>query len=120
MNNLTVVYDMVLLEFLGKYHPNAIIMEEPSQPLFEVLHMDIEIFLMVGELSPYEEQALSELKKRVHFAYDTEELISMLELYISGKLQKKRDRTFFNHYVYKENTRENVFKLIDRLCEGQG
>ncbi|MBF0568220.1 MAG: hypothetical protein HQK95_05070 [Nitrospirae bacterium] len=119
MSNLTVVYDMVLLEFLEKYQPAAIVMELPSQPLFEVLHMDAEIFLMNCEMHPYEEQALCELKKRVHFAYDTGELLSMLELYVSGKLEKKRDQTFFHHYVRKENTKENIFKLINSLCEGQ-
>ncbi|MBF0554357.1 MAG: hypothetical protein HQK96_07310 [Nitrospirae bacterium] len=120
MNNLTVVYDMVLLEFFEKYHPAAIIMELPSQPLFEVLHMDSEIFLMNSELHPYEGQALYELKKRVHFAYDTGELISMFELYVSGKLEKKRDQTFSHHYVCKENTKENIFKLIHGLCESRG
>lgn len=120
MNHLKIIYDMLLLEFLETYHPAAIIMEEPSQPLFEVLHMDVEIFLMNSELHPYEEQALCELKRRVHFAYDTGELIFMLELYISGKLQKKRDQTFFNHYVYKENTKENIFKLIDQMCQVRG
>ncbi|MBF0456643.1 MAG: hypothetical protein HQK99_01960 [Nitrospirae bacterium] len=119
MNNLTVVYDMVLLEFLERYHSAAIVMELPSQPLFEVLHMDSEIFLMNCELHPYEDQALSELLKRVHYAYDTGELIAMLELYISGRLQKKRDQTFFHHYVYKEHTKRNIYKLIDRLSEGQ-
>lgn len=119
MNNLTVVYDMVLLEFLERYHPAAIIMELPSQPLFEVLHMDSEIFLMNCELHPYEEQALSELLKRVHYAYDTTKLIDMLELYLSGRLQKKRDQTFFHHYVYKEHTKTNIYKLIDRLSAGR-
>ncbi len=118
MKNLTVVYDMILLEFLEKYHPNAIIIEYPSQPLVEVLHMDMEIFLMNCELSPFENQALSELIKRVYFAYDTGELISMLEQYIRGTLPKKRDTTYYNHYVYKEGTKENIGKLINRLCEG--
>jgi hypothetical protein len=117
--NLKVVRHLKLEEFLTKYQPRAVLIEFPSTPLFEVLHLDAEIFLMDNPLRPFERQALEELTKRVYYAADSETMISWLDLFVHGKLPKKRDNTFFNHYVYKENQEETIIRLIDTLLKGQ-
>lgn len=117
--NLRVVSHLKLEEFLTKYQPRAVLIEFPSTPLFEILHLDAEIFLMDNPLRPYERQALEELSKRVYYAEDSETMISWLDLFVNGKLPKKRDNTFFNHYVYKENQEETIIRLIDTLLKGQ-
>jgi hypothetical protein len=117
--NLRVVSHLKLEEFLTKYQPRAVLIEYPSQPLFEILHLDAEIFLMDNPLRPYERQALEELIKRVYYAEDSETMISWLDLFVNGRLPKKRDNTFFNHYVYKENQEETIIRLIDTLLKGQ-
>jgi hypothetical protein len=116
--NLKVVRHLNLEEFLTKYRPRAVLVEFPSTPLFEVLHLDAEIFLMDNPLRPFERQALEELSKRVYYAADSETMISWLDLFVHGKLPKKRDNTFFNHYVYKENQEETIIRLIDTLLKG--
>ena len=117
--NLRVVSHLKLEEFLTKYQPRAVLMELPSTPLFETLHLDAEIFLMDNPLRPFERQALEELIKRVYYAEDSETMISWLDLFVNGKLPKKRDNTFFNHYVYKKNQEETIIRLIDTLLQGQ-
>lgn len=117
--NLRVVSHLKLEEFLTKYQPRAVLIEYPSTPLLETLHLDAEIFLMDNPLRPYERQAMEELSKRVYYAEDSETMIAWLDLFVKGKLPKKRDNTFFNHYVYKENQEETIIRLIDTLLKGQ-
>lgn len=118
LKNLKVVDYLTLEEFLTKYRPRAVLMEFPSQPLFETLHLDAEIFLMDNPLRPYEKQALEQLIKRVYYAEDLGTMISLLDLYVKCELPKKRDMNFFNHYVYKDNREETILRLIDTLIEG--
>lgn len=117
MKNLKVVSNVHLEVFLYKFHPKAVVIELSSQPLFEVLGLDTEIFLMDNPMSPYGERALSELKRRVHYSEDTDEIIAKMDLFIKGKLERKRDETFYNHFVHKGKTEDNVLKLIDTLIE---
>ncbi|OGL47684.1 MAG: hypothetical protein A2W05_00045 [Candidatus Schekmanbacteria bacterium RBG_16_38_10] len=118
MENLKVVDHLSLGKFIEFYSPRAILIENPSQPLFDVLHLDTEIFLMSDPLLPYDGQALKELEMRVHYAEDTANVICKLNLFLKGKLEKKRDDTFYRHYVYKENAKENILRLVDNLVEG--
>lgn len=117
LRNLKVINNMTLLDFLNKYNPKTVIIEHPSTPLIDVIHLDAEIFLLDNEIMPYDKKVLEELQKRVHYSENVEELISKINLFLEGKLEKKRDDTYYNHYVYKENTRENILKLIDNLVE---
>ncbi len=117
LGNLKVVGYMTLTEFLNKYSPKAVLIEYPSQPLFDVLHLNTEIFLLNDYMHPYEDKALEKLKKRVHYSEDVDEIISKIDLLLKGKLERKRDDTFYKHYVYKENAKENILRLIDKLVE---
>jgi hypothetical protein len=115
LKNLKVVDYLKLEEFLTKYQPRAVLIEYPSQPLFETLHLDAEIFLMDNPLRPYGRRALEELTRRVYYAEDVKTMISMLDLFVKGNLPQKRDNTFFNHYVYNKNREETILQLIDTL-----
>ncbi len=117
LGNLKVVDYMTLTEFLNKYSPKAVLIEYPSQPLFDVLHLNTEIFLLNDYMHPYEDKALEKLKKRVHYSEDVDEIISKIDLLLKGKLERKRDDTFYRHYVHKKNRKENILRLIDELVE---
>ena len=104
-----------LNEFLGYFEPRAVIIELPSQPLFDVLHLDSEIFLMGSSAQPYETEVLEELKKRVYYTNDLNELFSWLNLFIKGQLPPRRNPDFYNHYVYKEKREEKIIALIKEL-----
>jgi len=79
----------------------------------------LEIFVLSDDVLPLERHALEELKRRVHYSESADEIISKINLFLKGKLEKKRDNTFYNHYVHKENTKENILKLIDNLVAKQ-
>ena len=115
LKNLKVIDNIPLTEFLEKYSPRAVLIEVPSSPLFDVLPLDTEIFLMDNPAYPYENKALEELKKRVHYCEDVAEVIAKIDLFVKGKLEKKRDDTFYKHYMYKERTEEKILNLIDSL-----
>lgn len=115
LKNLTVVNYMGLRDFLVKYMPKAVIIEYPSTTLYDVIGMDTEIFLLGDPINVYEDGALEKLKKRVYYAENTAQLFTMIDRFIDGKLEIKRDNTFYNHYVNKDNAQNNVLTLIDNL-----
>lgn len=115
LKNLKVFHTMSLEEFLTNYHPKSVLIEYPSQPLVDVLHLDTEVFLMNDCLHPYNLKTIGDLQKRVHYSEDTEDIIAKMELFLKGGLEKKRDNTFYYRHVYKKNTRENILALIDNL-----
>lgn len=70
---------------------------------------------MGAPVLPWGRQALVELKRRVHYSEDTSEIIQMIGSFISGELTGERDDTFFNHYVSRAYTKENILKTIESL-----
>jgi hypothetical protein len=106
---------MPLKYFLSKYHPKIILIEQYSTPLYESLHLDSEIFLTDNPVIPFEKKALEKLQKRVHCCHDVAEMIEKLDLYFKGGLKKKRDQSFYHHYIFKNNTQGNILSLIDKL-----
>lgn len=115
MKNLKICSDLLLNEFLEKYDPRAVVIELPSQPLYETLHLDTEIFLLGDMVLPWDKQALNELKKRVHYSENTDEIIAWIDSFLNNRLEKRRDQTYFQHYVFKEHTKKNIIALIDNL-----
>jgi hypothetical protein len=111
------VNKVTLKEFLQKYSPRAVLIEYPSQPLFDCLHLDAEIFLMNDPVNPYEKKALELLRKRVHYAESVEEIIEKINMFLNGKLEKRRDDSFYKHYVYKEHRKERILRQIDELVQ---
>lgn len=111
--NLRVVDDVGFAGFLQTHHPRAVLIEFPSTPLLEVLHLDTEVFVMNDTLHPFEPQALEELKKRAHYAEQTNTMVALLQQFFAGTGEKKRDKTFVQHYVQKANTADTVLRCIE-------
>jgi hypothetical protein len=117
MKNIKFISNLTVTEFLEKYQPKAVLIEFPSTPLFEVMHLDTEIFLMNNDINPFEEKALEELHRRVHYSEDVGEIIAKIDLFSKGQLGKKRDDTFYRHYVYKKDRDNNILGFIDLVME---
>jgi hypothetical protein len=117
LKNLKVVHDRSLTDFLKVFTPRAVIIEHPASPLVDVIHLDTEIFLMNNEIMPYEEKVLELLKRRVHYSENVDDMISMIKKFLEGGLEKKRDNTYYNRFVYKENANENILNFIDGLIK---
>lgn len=119
LKNLKIVENEPLTRFLEKFNPRIVIVEYPASPLYQSLELDADILLMPDLLSPYEDQALSELKRRVHWCEDVEAAIAKLDLFFAGRLEKKRDDAYFRHYIHQPNARENTLRLITGLADGR-
>ena len=117
LKNLTIVDFMPLKMFLRKYYPEIIIIEFPSTPLYETLHLDSEIFLLNNPVIPYDEKALEMLRKRVHYFTEVEDMIHQINLYLQGKVPKKRDDSFLNHYLKKPKSKENIIDFIENTIK---
>jgi hypothetical protein len=105
-------------DFLKHYIPKIAIIEYPSTPLQSLLVSDTEIFLLMDPILPYEQEALSELQKRVHCYDSVDQLISGVESFLAGELSSKRDNTFLHHYIYKQHSKQNIVKAIHDIIEG--
>ena len=117
MPRLKLINHLNLVDCLKIYKPKIAIIEYPSQPLFDCLHTDAEIFLMNDTLSPFEDQALEELCKRVHFSEELDKFIDLVDGFILGKIRPKRNDTFYNHYVHKKNRKSNILQTINNLTQ---
>jgi len=116
LRNIKVTNDMPLTRFLERYEPKIVVIDFPTQPLYECLFLhDVEIFTMDDKLRTFNKDALSVLRKRVHYSESIEQLIEKLDLFLKGKLEAKRDDSFCHNYVYKNNTERNILSLIDSL-----
>lgn len=117
LKKLKIVDYMPLKMFIERYYPNLIIIEYPSTPLYETLHLDCEIFLLNNPVLPYEEKALELLRKRVHYFTEVDDMIGQIDLYLKGKVQKKRDDSFLNYYIKKPKSKENILSFIDKTIK---
>jgi hypothetical protein len=118
--NLKVVDAVTFPAFLQRYHPDAVILEQPATPLYEALLCDTEIFVLTDPYFSFEQQARLELERRVHFADSLGHMIRELDLFFSGKLAKKRDETFVNHYLMRDPGRERARKVVSSIIRGEG
>ena len=116
MKHVKIVDYMPLNSFLNKYHPKVILVEFPSSPLYDALHLDSEIFLLDNPIIPFDKTALEQLQKRVHYCQEVFEMIAKVDLFLKGGLKKKRDQSFYHHYMSKDNTQGNILSLIDKLA----
>ena len=118
LKNLKVVDTIDVIEFLERYEPRIAVIDFPTQPLFECLCLsNVEIFMMNDKLHPFDKNALELLKKRVHYSENAAHLISNLDLFLKGRLERKRDTAFYSHYIYKENAKFNILRFIASLLK---
>lgn len=115
LKHVKVVSSLSVQEFVEEFSPSAIIMDFPSTPLYEVIGLDTEIFLMDDELHPFDSVAFSELEKRVYFSHDTDILIKQVSLYLENSLPKKRDNSFLFHYVVRHNREALILDKIRKI-----
>ncbi|MBF0329967.1 MAG: glycosyltransferase [Nitrospirae bacterium] len=107
--------DLMFSDIMAVVSAKAIIIEHPTTTLYEVLGLDIEIFLLNDEVRPIEQDALDMLKKRVHYFESVEDLILAVRRYFEGRLEKKRDNAFYNRFVQKEKPELNILSLIRNI-----
>ena len=114
--NVEVMNSISFENALNMFNIKSILLEHHTTTLYEALSYDLEIFMVNNDaVRPIEERALDELKKRVHYSESIVEILPKLDLFLNGKLEKKRDDTFYNHYIHKEDTKKNILELVEKL-----
>ena len=98
---------------LEQYDVRAVVIEFPSTPLLEAIGKDIEIFLMADPVLSFSQEALSLLKKRVHYFEEIKELQRALIEWKDGDLPPLRDQTFYHKYLFRENTEALILNTIE-------
>lgn len=118
LRNIKVFWNISLMSFIEKYRFRGIILEHPSKPLYEVLHLDAEIFLHTDSVLEIESLAFGELEQRVHCFHSIGTMIQAIDNFLTGKLPQRRDEQFYRHYVSRPGTKEKFLSLVDELYKG--
>lgn len=119
LQHVKVVDHLTVTSFLRKYETQAVVIDFPSTPLYEVIGEGLDIFLMSDPILPFSNEVLALLKKRVHYFEKIQDLTAALEKYQNGDLPKLRDCGFYNKHVYREDTRELIINTINKLLHKQ-
>jgi hypothetical protein len=104
-----------LVTLLSDTSPECVIVEFMSTPLYEVLPLDTDIFLFVHETDNLTVKAREMLEKRVHIVSGFDEFEEIFKKWILKQLPKKRDNSYYNYYVYKQDTHKNILNLLQSL-----
>lgn len=104
-----------LRDFLRGHAPKMVVMEYPSTPLFEVLGLDADVFLLSDPIKPFTQQAMELLKKRAYVFDNIDDLTEAILKYTKGQMPKLRNNEFYNKYIYRENTEKIIIETIHSL-----
>lgn len=119
MRNVVVLWDTSLISCIEKYRFRGVVLEHPSTPLYEVLHLDTEIFLVMDSVLKMEDLAFAELERRVHCFRSIMPMTQAIDDFLVGKLTPRRDNTYYEHYVSRPNTREKFSILLNNLVQNR-
>lgn len=114
-SRLDIVDNCTLKEYLSKYSPKIAMVENIASPLYDLLSEDTEIFFIPDRLLPVEGKAFDLLKRRVHYSENADELTSMVDDYLVGKLKSKRDNSFYEHYEKAHVSEREFFGILDDI-----
>jgi hypothetical protein len=86
-------------DYLAQWRPRLAVFEIASTPLYEVLPLDMDIFLMLDPVFPFAESALAMLRDRVHVFATLRELTDAIRTYGREPLPRLRDSKFYATYA---------------------
>ena len=115
LRNVQVFWDISLVSFIEKYRFRGVLIEQPSTPIYEVLDLDVEIFLHLDSVLEIETPAFEELERRVYCFREIDPMIRAMNTFLAGELPELRDEQFYRHYVSRPATKENFLGLVDEL-----
>jgi hypothetical protein len=118
LRNVKVFWDISLVSFIEKYRVHGVLIEHPSTPLYEVLNLDVEIFLHLDSVLKIESLAFEELERRVYCFHSVDPMIQAIDTFLAGILPRRRDERFYRHYVSRPETKEHYLGLVDELLAG--
>lgn len=115
--NVRTADDVTLDEFLGRYTPRLVVIEYPSQPLYDVLGADCDVICIADRVLPLVPEARAELERRVHLVDSLEEALARIDDFSAGRLEHRRDDTFLRHYVTTPGAAARIVATARALAE---
>ena len=94
------------------YSPNLIILDWYSTPLYEILELDVDIFIINESVEKISNYAKKKLKKRVFIFENIKSLTKAIKNYDSKKIKKLRDKSFYKTYVNNGDLKSTLGKII--------
>lgn len=115
MKYVKVEFEKTLIDILSVVTPKCVIIEYNSTPLYEILELDVDIFLFNRSMDNLTKKAEEMLNKRVYIVRDFEDFSILFEKYIQNYLPKKRDDSFYKYYINKKDTKLNIINLLNNI-----
>ena len=110
--NLKINQYYSLKKYLKIYSPNLIILDWYSTPLYEILELDVDIFIINESVEKISNYAKKKLKKRVFIFENIKSLTKAIKNYDSKKIKKLRDKSFYKTYVNNGDLKSTLEKII--------
>ena len=98
-NNLNFETQITLSDLLSKSIPGLIILDYPSTPLCEIIHLPIQIILHTDPVNPFTDDALKILNKRVHVCSSIDQIKSSIKCYLNNTLEHKNNDEYYRRYI---------------------
>ena len=104
-------------DILKAFKFDVIIIDMISTPLYEVLEVDSEIFILYDCFRNWNASVIKMLEKRVHFFKDINSLNEILSDYKNNKLERKRNSEFLDKHVYGGDFEIDSIKFMEKMCK---
>jgi hypothetical protein len=112
LKNIKVMDDINFIESFKKYDVGAVLIDYISTALSEAMPYDVEIFAVGNPMDGIDDDALALLRKRVYYSDRVDEIISLIDKKLSNELEPRRDSSFMDEFIFRENTEQNVKDFI--------
>jgi hypothetical protein len=119
LKGLIVRYDLSFTEALVLLRPRVVVIDFPSNPLFESLGAGCEIFAVEDPVVPIKAAARELLSKRVHLFADAASLKAGLDGFLDGKGRGLGDDGFYRRYMVPAgDPHERVRSVLESFSDG--
>ncbi|MDU4959254.1 MAG: hypothetical protein E6X17_01120 [Sporomusaceae bacterium] len=113
MNNIMLVQDAGLDNYLTKYNPKVILMDAPTHFLEDMLPEDTVIIIMKDPMTILNSTVLEKLSKRAYYAENINKVEEILHKHFEKKLENRRDSAYMLEFSRRVDFREEILHYID-------
>lgn len=103
--------------FLKRKRPELVVIEFPSSPLFEILPLDVDIFLMFDPVLPFNKDAEESLRRRAHVFETEAEIVDAILQYKKEPITRLRDDSYYRKYIWRPNAKKRMVDEVERIIK---
>jgi len=98
-SRINIVSGITLVNYLKKTKPSLIIIEYPSTTLYDIIDLDVDVFILKDKIYPFSSEAEKLLIKRVNIYDNIYSMEDAIMNYKKDSSRNKRNNLFYNKYV---------------------